>query len=53
MSSGTDINQRKKDHIDLALKSQVLKADDRFYYEPAIHGHPKPSLKLPFQLPSA
>jgi isopentenyl-diphosphate delta-isomerase len=50
MSEGTDINQRKKDHIDLALQSQILEADDRFYYEPAIHGHPNPNLKLPFQL---
>lgn len=33
---------RKKDHIELAFKSQVsLDAlDDRFYYEPAISGHP-------------
>lgn len=50
MSADTDINQRKKDHIDLALKSQIFEADNRFYYEPAIKGHPNADLKLPFQL---
>jgi len=33
--------QRKKDHIDLALRSQVIKADTRFYYEPMLAGHPE------------
>jgi len=34
--------KRKKDHIDLALKSQIaaLDADCRFYYEPILSGHP-------------
>lgn len=33
---------RKKDHIDLAFKSQVLdgELDGRFYYEPVLAGHP-------------
>ncbi|MDZ4708188.1 MAG: isopentenyl-diphosphate delta-isomerase [Saprospiraceae bacterium] len=35
--------KRKKDHIDLALKSQIaaLDADSRFYYEPILNGHPE------------
>lgn len=35
--------KRKKDHIDLALKSQItaLDADGRFYYEPILSGHPE------------
>jgi len=33
--------QRKKDHIDLALASKVMAADSRFYYEPILAGHPK------------
>lgn len=39
---------RKKDHIELAFKSQVEKGelDGRFYYEPLLSGHPeKGSLK--------
>jgi len=34
---------RKKDHIELAFKSQVdqMKIDQRFYYEPVLAGHPK------------
>ena len=33
---------RKKDHIDLAFKSQVSKdtLDERFFYEPILSGHP-------------
>jgi isopentenyl-diphosphate delta-isomerase len=31
--------QRKKDHIDLALQSVVQQADERFYYEPMLAGH--------------
>lgn len=31
---------RKRDHIELALKAQVLKADERFYYEPLLAAHP-------------
>lgn len=39
------MEDRKKDHIDLALKSQTLitEVDDRFYYEPMLSGHPKNS----------
>lgn len=35
-------HKRKKDHIDLALKSQfdAIYADNRFYYEPLLSGHP-------------
>ncbi|RUT78005.1 type 2 isopentenyl-diphosphate Delta-isomerase [Ancylomarina longa] len=35
---------RKKDHIDLAFRSQIEKAllDERFYYEPLLSPHPKP-----------
>jgi isopentenyl-diphosphate delta-isomerase len=34
--------ERKKDHIELALKSQIAKEqlDDRFYYEPLFAAHP-------------
>jgi isopentenyl-diphosphate delta-isomerase len=34
--------KRKKDHIELALKSQIASqdADCRFYYEPMLNGHP-------------
>ena len=34
---------RKKDHINLALKSQIAQAslDERFYYEPMLAAHPK------------
>ena len=34
--------ERKKDHIDLAFKSQTLISDidSRFYYEPILQGHP-------------
>jgi isopentenyl-diphosphate delta-isomerase len=40
---------RKKDHIDLAFKSQVDLTDHRFYYEPLLSGHPHQSLKeIPF-----
>ena len=31
---------RKKDHIDLALKSQISQIDSRFYYEPLLSAHP-------------
>ena len=40
---------RKKDHIDLAFKSQVDQIDHRFYYEPLLSGHPQNNLKeIPF-----
>lgn len=33
---------RKKDHIELALKSQQgIQTDDRFYYEPLLSAHPQ------------
>lgn len=37
------LGKRKKDHIDLALKSQIIAmdADPRFYYEPILSGHPE------------
>lgn len=39
---------RKKDHIELALKSQspVWDLDRRFYYEALLSGHPEPDQKL-------
>jgi isopentenyl-diphosphate delta-isomerase len=35
-------SERKKDHIELAFKSQIYstQADDRFYFEPMLSGHP-------------
>ncbi len=33
-------SERKKDHIELALKSQVQHIDTRFYYEPLLAPHP-------------
>lgn len=50
MSGDTEINQRKKDHINLALQSQVQTSDDRFYYEPGLAGHPAPDAKFPIHL---
>ena len=50
MAGDTEINQRKKDHINLALQSQVIEADSRFYYEPILAGHPKPDTKFPISL---
>jgi isopentenyl-diphosphate delta-isomerase len=48
-----DIKQdaRKKDHIDLAVKAQVLRAllDERFIYEPLLSGHPKSENTNPIQ----
>lgn len=37
------MENRKKDHIDLAFQSQTLKAeiDQRFYYEPMMSAHPE------------
>lgn len=51
---------RKKDHIELAFRSQITSSelDQRFYYEPLLSGHPKADsypktkfLGFPFQLP--
>lgn len=50
MAGDTEINQRKKDHINLALQSQVVEADCRFYYEPILAGHPAPKTTFPIQL---
>ncbi len=47
MQGDKEINQRKKDHLDLAFQSQISHADDRFYFEPALAGHPKKSLTIP------
>lgn len=33
-------SERKKDHIELAFKSQVTTTDERFYYEPLLTAHP-------------
>lgn len=41
MNQDPTAEQRKKDHIDLAMASQVTQVDDRFYYEPLLSGHPK------------
>ena len=40
---------RKKDHIELAFRSQVerLALDNRFYYEPVLAAHPKPGSLTP------
>jgi isopentenyl-diphosphate delta-isomerase len=42
---------RKKDHLDLALRSQTsaMHLDERFYYEPALAKHPTPNQKSPIQ----
>ena len=32
---------RKRDHIDLAFKSQISELDSRFYYEPLMSAHPE------------
>lgn len=47
MSSDPTAEQRKKDHIDLAFRSQVESGsmDNRFYYEPMLAAHPSESLK--------
>ncbi len=42
---------RKKDHIELAFRSQVGKEtlDNRFYYEPLLSAHPEQNSLKPFQ----
>ncbi|MBK8954065.1 MAG: type 2 isopentenyl-diphosphate Delta-isomerase [Saprospiraceae bacterium] len=49
MPKGT--TDRKKDHIELAFESQTeaRQLDHRFYYEPALSGHPPFEQVLPFQ----
>ena len=46
----TDPNatNRKRDHIELALKSQVNTLDPRFYYEPLFAAHPEQGSLKPF-----
>ncbi len=39
MNQDPTAEQRKKDHIELALESQVNNTDTRFYYEPILSGH--------------
>ena len=39
---------RKRDHIDLAFKSQVTRTDTRFYYEPIFAAHPEAGSLKPF-----
>ncbi|MCB9251006.1 MAG: type 2 isopentenyl-diphosphate Delta-isomerase [Flavobacteriales bacterium] len=39
------MSTRKTDHIDLAMVSQVLETDPRFYYEPMLKPHPDNSIK--------
>ena len=41
------MTDRKKDHIDLAFRSQIEKVmiDDRFYYEPLLNTHPDKDLE--------
>jgi len=41
------LESRKKDHIDLAFKSQtgIQQIDDRFYYEPMLAAHPAEGLR--------
>jgi isopentenyl-diphosphate Delta-isomerase len=39
---------RKRDHIDLAFKSQVTDLDSRFYYEPLFSAHPEKGSLKPF-----
>lgn len=49
--SDTTANTRKKDHIELALRSQITSAmqDKRFYYEPLLAAHNTPMPKdIPF-----
>jgi len=41
------LNDRKKDHIELAFQSQmgISNNDERFYYEPVLSAHPENSLQ--------
>lgn len=40
MENPESTSQRKADHIDLALKSVIQQADERFNYEPLLSAHP-------------
>lgn len=46
------LDQRKKDHIDMALSSQVdgVHADSRFYYEPLLAHHASLEIPTPFKI---
>ncbi|MEP7267345.1 MAG: isopentenyl-diphosphate delta-isomerase [Saprospiraceae bacterium] len=48
-NSASILDQRKKDHIDLALASQIsaATADKRFYYEPILSAFPLESASFP------
>ena len=39
---------RKRDHIELAFKSQISELDSRFYYEPLFAAHPEKGSLQPF-----
>lgn len=39
---------RKRDHIELAFKSQISELDSRFYYEPLFAAHPEKGSLKPF-----
>jgi isopentenyl-diphosphate Delta-isomerase len=39
---------RKRDHIDLAFRSQIGATDSRFYYEPLFSAHPDSNTLKPF-----
>ena len=39
---------RKRDHIDLAFRSQIGATDSRFYYEPLFSAHPDQNTLKPF-----
>lgn len=47
-STFEELANRKADHIDLALQSQIERAriDQRFYYEPALSAHPGDDMDL-------
>lgn len=51
MLSDLDPNavSRKRDHIELAFRSQVANVDPRFYYEPLFSAHPERSSLKPFE----
>lgn len=51
MDNDPNAVSRKKDHIELAFKSQVLvnELDNRFYYEPILAAHPADNTLQPFQ----
>jgi isopentenyl-diphosphate Delta-isomerase len=48
--SDANAAERKKDHIELAFRSQVSQTDGRFYYEPLLAAHPTSTDCLPTYL---